>query len=301
MASELHRRKLNNTRTSIALGSAPTVYETDAQGQLPAPMYATLHCGRYESQAHQKDILSSHSAGADREHNRLLKAQLTRTTFSLGDERVDYQRVSALPDPTGRLHEFTGVLNAEVKEMMKRSNMYFGEPGGNFAKGHVLRNPALLLRLPLPGNAAPSYDTAAHEGMQAVGASGVAAADMQATLQHNRDLKVALTRTNLNFGDEVPEYVSDYKRGFKYDADEVKSAGRACLSKEVKDDLRRSHFKFGTDPVVWETDARRNMRQAEQAEHSGPEEVARQREHNRLLKQSLQRTNYAIGTDADYM
>jgi hypothetical protein len=45
-----------------------------------------------------------------------------------GDEPGQYECVSSLPNPTGHIHEYTGVLNTEVKEMIKRSNMYFGKP-----------------------------------------------------------------------------------------------------------------------------------------------------------------------------
>ena len=75
----------------------------------------------------QKNILQANTMGADVERNRRLKAALTRTNFKFGEEAGIYEQVSTLPDPTGHLHEYTGVLNTEVKNMIKRSNMYFGE------------------------------------------------------------------------------------------------------------------------------------------------------------------------------
>jgi hypothetical protein len=35
--------------------------------------------------------------------------------------------VSSLPDPSGHMEEYRGVLNTEVKAMIKKSNLVFGE------------------------------------------------------------------------------------------------------------------------------------------------------------------------------
>jgi len=48
------------------------------------------------------------------------------TNISFGDEPIDYTQDSAMPDPTGHVHEYTGVLNKEVEKFIKRSNLYFG-------------------------------------------------------------------------------------------------------------------------------------------------------------------------------
>lgn len=34
--------------------------------------------------------------------------------------------MSTLPDPTGHVQEFTGQLNTEVKNLIKKSNVYLG-------------------------------------------------------------------------------------------------------------------------------------------------------------------------------
>lgn len=47
-------------------------------------------------------------------HNKELKRELTATHFKLGDDPVVYKRTSTLPDPTGSMSNYTGVLNAEV-------------------------------------------------------------------------------------------------------------------------------------------------------------------------------------------
>jgi hypothetical protein len=49
-------------------------------------------------------------------------------TFRLpvGAQEPDYTPVSTLPDPTGHISEYTGVLNNEVKGLIKKSNVYLG-------------------------------------------------------------------------------------------------------------------------------------------------------------------------------
>ncbi|CAN0574992.1 unnamed protein product, partial [Laminaria digitata] len=49
----------------------------------------------------------------DEKRNKELKQALTRTHFTFGDEPVVYERTSTLPDPTGHLEDYTGVLNTE--------------------------------------------------------------------------------------------------------------------------------------------------------------------------------------------
>lgn len=62
----------------------------------------------------QKDILGAPPRALDEKRNKELKQALTRTHFTFGDEPVLYERTSTLPDPTGHLGEYTGVLNTEV-------------------------------------------------------------------------------------------------------------------------------------------------------------------------------------------
>lgn len=63
----------------------------------------------------QKDILGAPPRGPDEKRNKELKQALTRTHFTFGDEPVVYERTSRLPDPTGHLEDYTGILNTEVK------------------------------------------------------------------------------------------------------------------------------------------------------------------------------------------
>lgn len=64
----------------------------------------------------QKDILGAMPRGPDEKRNRELKQALTRTHFTFGDEPVVYERTNKLPDPTGHLEDYTGVLNTQVKK-----------------------------------------------------------------------------------------------------------------------------------------------------------------------------------------
>lgn len=63
----------------------------------------------------QKDILGALPRGPDEKRNRELKQALTRTHFTFGDEPVVYERTNKMPDPTGHLEDYTGVLNTQVE------------------------------------------------------------------------------------------------------------------------------------------------------------------------------------------
>lgn len=257
MAKDLRTRKINNTKASISFGNAEMIWETDAQSR-------------------QKDILSAGPHSANAERCRSMKAALMKTHINLGDEAPMYDRVSALPDPTGHIHEYTGVLNVHTKEMIKKSNMYFGDAPAN-------------------------YTTVAQESMALVDRSLEKGSLRGPDVAHNKALKQALTRTNLTFGDEQPEYISDYKRGFTFDKEAVRHAGQSKLAKEVKEELRKTHFQFGSDVAAWETDSMRSQKLAAEAPLEALQACAKQREANFKLKQSLQRTNYEIGTDQNFM
>jgi hypothetical protein len=258
MAEELRRRKLYNTKTNISLGNEPGMWETD-------------------SMSRQKMANNAPAQGPDVERNRRLKLSLTRTNFSLTNgEPVEtsYECVSKLEDPTGRLGEFTGHLNTEVKDMIKLSSLSFGAEDTN-------------------------YKSVAHEGMELVDKNLSPNERRGPDTAHNKELKLALTRTRINFGDMKPDYISAYATGFA--APDVSKLQTAALAKEVKDDLRKTHFTFGDAEPHWETDAQRSQRIVLQHERSGPEELARQIEHNRQLKIALQRTNINLGWEDDYM
>ncbi|CAM9967899.1 unnamed protein product, partial [Phaeothamnion confervicola] len=248
---QLQERKIHNTTTSICLGFAPKYsHETDAQ-------------------ARQKDILSAPPHASELERNRRLKLALTRTNFSLDDgvtTTASWQRVSTMPDPTGHMSEYTGVLNEDVKNMIKKSNLFFGTTPTNYTS------------------------TAAKSKVNVVVDESPAVS-----------CKPGPGKINIAFGDEPPDYLTDYKRGFQYDSVAVKAGGQSALAREVKDDLRRTHFSLGNSPSVWETDARISQRTVLEHYGAGPAELAEQRQRNAALKKQLQSTNIQIGFDEDYM
>ena len=41
------------------------------------------------------------------------------TNISFGDEPIDYTQDSTMPDPTGHMYEYNGVLNKEVEKFIK--------------------------------------------------------------------------------------------------------------------------------------------------------------------------------------
>ena len=79
--------------------------------------FSPKHKTVYESDAmsRQKDILGAPPRVEDQKRNKELKQALTRTHFTFGDEPMAYERTSTLPDPTGHLEDYTGVLNTEVR------------------------------------------------------------------------------------------------------------------------------------------------------------------------------------------
>ncbi|CAM9192203.1 unnamed protein product [Chrysoparadoxa australica] len=256
MARELRERKLRNNRTSVVLGHTPIKYESDAMSR-------------------QQDILGAPPRTQDIERNKILKQALTRSNFKFGEEPLEYAKTSTQPDPTGHLEDYTGVLNNEVKDMIKKSNMYFG-------------------------SAPPMYKSVMNEEMEII--HRVPAGEIRGPdVEGNKKLKQALTRTHFNFGEEEMQYISDYKRGFNYDAEVVKNMPQVSLAAEVKADLRRSHFTFGNHKATWETDSHSSQRVVLDHETTTPEEILAQKRRNAQLKTNLQRTNISMGNDEEYM
>jgi hypothetical protein len=78
MVSDLKTRKLANTKTSILFGNEQIDYMSDAHAQ----------------QQTAKAGFDTAERNAQLERNKLMKADLTRANFSLGDEKVDYDTTS---------------------------------------------------------------------------------------------------------------------------------------------------------------------------------------------------------------
>ena len=103
VCEKLRERKLGNTRTFIVFGFDEMNYQTDAQSR-------------------QKDILRKQDRGGAID-GKAMKKTLTATHFVLGNDDVKWTTNATQEDPTGRMHEFIGVLNADTT---KKSSCYFG-------------------------------------------------------------------------------------------------------------------------------------------------------------------------------
>ena len=103
VCEKLRERKLGNTQTSIVFGFDEMNYQTDAQSR-------------------QKDILRKQDRGGAID-GKAMKKTLTATHFVLGNDDVQWTTNAKQEDPTGRMHEYIGVLNADTT---KKSSCYFG-------------------------------------------------------------------------------------------------------------------------------------------------------------------------------
>lgn len=171
----LTKRKLANTKTSISFGNEKVVYVSDAmETQLAGGMPATP-AERAAQLARIKGM----------------KAALTLTNFSLGDEAPVYSSVNR--DAMALSNNFSGAgrvkMNQEVMDAVKRSSITFG-------------------------NEAIRYKSVAHEAMEFQGGGGSNEKDFQKLKEDTVALTAALRKHNFSFGEEVIEYVSDQTRGY---------------------------------------------------------------------------------------
>jgi hypothetical protein len=249
IAQRLRERKINNTKTSIAFGYDAVDYRSEAQRNQNAYMGGDT-----------RDIRS------ERAQQKELKKALVRTNFSLGDEAVtDYTRTSTVPDPTGHIGEYTGQLNSDVKNFIKKSSVNFGQDK-------------------------PVYQTTGQVSMAYHGNNN----NFEQIRQEMRKLKRELGSSNFELGQEKVEYVSDYKRAFVHDQSKVV---KAISATEVAEDLRKCHFNFGYDNTLYETDAQQNQKNILQA---GTRDLAADRQNQKDMKANLMRTNLSLVHDESY-
>merc|ERR1712100_907111 len=64
-----------------------------------------------------------------------LKKDLRASHFDTGTEGQggDFSTSNALADPTGRVHEFTGVLNEQAKKQLLQSSVCFGDDATDYS------------------------------------------------------------------------------------------------------------------------------------------------------------------------
>merc|ERR1711939_721888 len=112
-------------------------------------------------------------------------------------------------------------------------------------------------------------------------------------------LKTHLRKHNFTFGEEPVDYTTDYKRGFKNVAHTEQTSGpsKEKLKKTIED-TRKCHFTLGNDTPEYVSNTTLALR------NSGgvsAEEVRRNLENSKKLKQQLQRTSFVVGFDEEYL
>ena len=250
VCEKLRERKLGNTQTSIVFGFDEMNYQTDAQSR-------------------QKDILRKQDRGGAID-GKAMKKTLTATHFVLGNDDVKWTTNATQEDPTGRMHEFIGVLNADTT---KKSSCYFGSD-------------------------AMTYRTTAHDSM----AMDMDAASKQGTSnmrQQAKKLKAELSGHNFVLGNDMLNYSTTAHDAFQYESKSALAA-QGTLIKEVKADLRKEHFNFGNEVVHYETDAQRSMKNGEITKDR-LEEMKSDSKAAQDLKIKLLATSVVIGDDPNYM
>ncbi len=206
-----------------------------------------------------------------------MKADLSRTNFTLGDDRPDY--VSANREAMAKSKEFTYkklAMPQDVKNAVKRSSIHFGNEKCN-------------------------YKTVAAEGYLIEQSSfAQAARDFQTKKKEIASMTETLRKHNFSFGEEKIEYVSDQTRGYGSVPVAAYGQRQAALPKirETIADSRSCHFNLGNDKVLYESNTHSGFK-------GGATMGAQEREegHARVkeMKQRLMTTAIVIGDDEKYM
>ncbi|GMI45554.1 hypothetical protein TrCOL_g7775 [Triparma columacea] len=261
IAERMRQRKIGNTKTSIVFGFDKDDWQTDAQMR-------------------QKDILAAkpRDIAKERREQHEMKMHLkfhTNISFGGEGEPIDYTQDSKLADPTGHIHEYTGVLNKEVEKFIKQSSLYFG-------------------------NDQPIWKSVATEGMENI--LKAEKRDIAQEMRDHHEKKMHLKfHTSIKWGDDTHDWTTDYQRGYQPYTTEQQQSVRGSLAKDVKADLRKCHFELGHDKPVWETDVMRShWKIADHIAKSG-RNPADDRENAKKLKAALQKCSFSIGNDPEYM
>lgn len=250
---KLREQKLSNTRTNLSLGHDEVLYLSDAMER-------------------QKDILKGGPINPNRAKElRDMKLALQKTNYNVGHEQLDYTRASEVPDPTGHLHEYTGVLNDEVKNMIKTSSLHFG-------------------------NEEPLFETTSASQFQDKRLPGAKEAYEKKQVEIAK-MKKGLRATSFNMGhDEVP-YCTQYQDTFSgkqivgMSSEELNAA--SIESKKLKQDLRACHFLLGRDPPVLESTIQASFAEYDLADNNRAK--AEEAAWAKQMKKELQMSNIHIG------
>lgn len=254
IAKDLRDRKLRNTKTNICFGYNKVNYESDAM-------------------ARQKECSNVHVDQPTPQELRQLKLGLTKTSFSLGHDPITYKKTSTLPYPVGDMKNYQGQLNTEVKNMIKKSSIYFGSD-------NVKMKPHSHLSFVNMSKAGSNEEFSKRK-------------------QEIADLTKQLRAHNFSFGHNNDEKTTNYRRNFNRTYDIEDTTEQKKIQKEIVKDLRACHFELGHDKTHWETDYQRQIRGVGKGRTMV--EIQQELDNAKAMKKGLQRTNFVLGNEDDYM
>jgi hypothetical protein len=222
-----------------------------------------------ENQLKCSGSLSLEERTKQAERIRVMKEDLTTTNFTLGDEKPHYESVNhqamAMAENFPLSARPKG--NDNLKEAIKRSSLHFG-------------------------NEKVKYESVAHDAMKYRGNEN----NFSKLKEEVQTMTATLRRHNFNFGDEKVDYVSDSHAGYgSVPLGAYRNADKKAGMKEVIEDSRRCHFTLGNDRPVYQSNTH-----AAFAALEGGNDVAKQLERAREMKQALQKTSIVIGDDSEY-
>jgi len=223
----------------------------------------------------QKILNSSNNAERLEQFLRLksMKAELTTTNFTLGDEKPRYETVNqsamviveSTDTPADRQ-----ALNNKLKESIKKSSIHFGQEPVN-------------------------YTSVAHQAMEYRGNQN----SFDKMREDIKEMTTTLRKHNFSFGDETVTYESDYQSGYgKVPLEAYRTAGanKAGMKASIAE-ARKCHFSLGNDKIKYLSNTHSSMKIGEGHDAL---EVAKNIENAKNMKAALQRTSIVIGDDNEY-
>jgi hypothetical protein len=203
-----------------------------------------------------------------------MKAALTQTNFSLGDEVPMYS--SANRDAMAMSETFKGVgrvkMAEDVMNAVKASSLHFGNEPGLWVSCN----------------------------MDAFGPKE-STNNFQKLKEDTEILTAALRKHNFSFGEEPVEYISDQTRGYGSVPLHAYRQRQDALPKikETIQDSRSCHFSLGLDKVNYESVMHAGLKQG--YGQGAAADVKAGLERAAKMKADLVKTSIVIGDDDQYM
>lgn len=253
---DLVTRKLANTKTSISFGNEKVVYISDTM----------------ENQTKASAVTTAEERALQAQRIKQMKADLTTTNFSLGNETPLYASVNQ--DAMRNGEKYYGVprvsMNDELKAAVKKSSLHFG-------------------------NESVVYETVNQESFKNRGNEN----DFSKLKEEVQEQTARLRRHNFSFGNEETPYETDYQRGYgpvKMEA--YKIDNRKEKMKGIIQDSRSCHFSLGNDRITYKSNTHSAL---DTILGHAPADVAAQADRAKEMKAALQKTSIVIGDNSEYM